>query len=286
MTSADERATLVAMLRTGNASWGKVARRARERGSAIEVAQEEGLTAATLFDDSWAELLAQSAEDLREWDQAGYRFVTVLDEEYPQRLEVMAQMPPFIFTVGAWSEDDAEGVAVIGSRRATDATLAATNKMASELAEANVIVVSGLAAGVDTQAHRSTLQAAKRTVAVIGTGIARVFPRENLDLQEAISETGLVVSQFWPDAAPSKMSFPLRNELMAGWCWASCVMQADERSGARLQARVAVAQGRRLFFYRDMNREEWARKYVEDGLASFVESAEDILGERDAGAVD
>ena len=79
------------------------------------------------------------------------------------------------------------------------------------------------------------------------------------------------------------MSFPLRNELMAGWCWGNVIIQADERSGARIQARVAVAQGRRLFFYRTMEHEQWARELVNQGSAQFVDSATDILGERDGG---
>ncbi len=283
MADAEERATLVALLRAGNLSWPKVARRIRDRGSAIAVAEEEGLTAATLFDDSWGSQLDQAFEALDEWSRSGYRFVTVMDEAYPDRLDAVAQLPPFIFTLGEWSEADAEGVAVIGSRQATDETVAATDRLAVDLAEAGVVVVSGLAAGVDTAAHTAALRHKWRTVAVIGTGISRVFPRENVPLQESIAESGLVVSQFWPDAAPSKISFPLRNELMAGWCWASCVMQAHERSGARLQARVALAQGRKLFFHRSMATEPWARTYVDDGRASFIETADDILGEKRVG---
>jgi DNA processing protein len=284
-TPIDERSAILAMIGRKALSWPVLARRVVAEGSALTVAEQEGLTAATLFDDGWSQDLAQAQQALEEWDGMGLRFLTVLDPEYPARLADVKQMPPFFFAQGSFDDRDARGVAVIGSRRASAASLVAASGIAEDLAEADVVVVSGLAAGIDTAAHRACLKAGGRTVAVIGTGITRSYPAENRDLQTQIAQTGLVVSQFLPDAPPSKISFPLRNELMSGWCWASCVVQADERSGARLQARVAIAQGRRLFFYRTMEIEAWARDYVAQGHAQFIDSALDILGERHGGPV-
>lgn len=274
---AEERIALLALLRRKALSWPVLARRVAESRSAVAVAEQEGLASATLFDDQWSDDLAAAEGALREWEQARLSFVSVLDADYPERLADVKQMPPFFFASGTYDARDASGVAVIGSRRASEASLAAAARLAAGLAEAGTVVVSGLAAGVDTAAHRGALAAGGRTVAVIGTGINRCYPADNAQLQARIGREGLLVSQFWPDSPPSKVSFPLRNELMAGWCWASCVVQADERSGARLQARVALAQGRRVFLYRTMESEEWARRYVEDGRAEFVSSADDIL---------
>jgi DNA processing protein len=283
-----ERAALIALLRQEGEkkiSWHKVAQDVRKAGSALLVAENNGFTAPTLWDDSWAQSLEQAEAQLISWDEAGLNLVTVLDDEYPSRLADVKQLPPFFFYSGSFSDADAEGLAVIGSRRASDDSLRAAGRFALELSDAGVSVVSGLAAGIDTAAHSACLGAKGRAVAVIGTGITRCFPTENKELQEKVANRGLLISQFWPEASPTKMSFPLRNELMAGWCWGNLVVQADERSGARIQARVAVAQGRRLFFYRTMEHERWARELVNLGSAQFVDSVADILGERDGGTI-
>lgn len=285
MTSAhEERAALFALLRTPGVSWPDAARRVRELGSALRYADEAGVTAADLFDDPWVAAVGKAEADLLDWSDRGLEVTTVLDDEYPARLSDVKQMPPFYFRRGQLDERDATGVAVIGSRRATSNSLRVANELAHDLAAAGVVVISGLAAGIDTAAHTGALEVGGRTVAVIGTGITKYYPAENRPLQERIAEEGLVLSQFWPESPPSKISFPLRNELMAGWCWASCVIQADEKSGARLQARVAIAQRRRLFFHRTMESETWALKYVAEGKARFIDSAADITGERDGDA--
>lgn len=275
----EERVALLALLRRKALPWPELARRTFQTRSAFAVAEQEGLTSATLFDDQWSQDLDAATRALQEWTRDGLRFVSVLDAEYPGRLADVKQMPPFFFAQGSFDLRDESGVAVIGSRRASDESLAAAGRIAQDLSHAGVVVVSGLAAGIDAAAHTAALSAGGRTVAVIGTGINKSYPAANRALQSRISSEGLVLSQFWPDSPPTKISFPLRNELMAGWCWASCVIQADSRSGARLQARLAIAQGRRLYLYRTMQAEDWARGYVDQGQACFVDSADDILGE-------
>src|SRR5581483_252563 len=104
--------------------------------------------------------------------------------------------------------------------------------------------ISGLAAGIDTAAHTAALESGGRTVAVIGTGITRCYPAANIELQEAIAHSGLVLSQFWPESSASKASFPMRNATMSAYGRATIVVEASEQSGARIQARLAVAHGR------------------------------------------
>jgi DNA processing protein len=139
--------------------------------------------------------------------------------------------------------------------------------MAADIARALVArkmtVVSGLARGIDTAAHRAALDAGGRTVAVIGTGIGRAYPAENHALQDEIASRGLVLSQFWPDASPDKRSFPMRNATMSGYGLATVVVEAGEKSGARIQARVAVEHGRQVILTdRVVARNTWARELL------------------------
>jgi DNA processing protein len=124
-------------------------------------------------------------------------------------------------------------VSVLGSRRACDQCLDWASEVSAALVSAGFTVVSGLAAGIDTAAHTAALEAGGRTVAVLGTGINRVYPAANRDLQERIACVGLVLSQFWPDAPATKKSFPLRNAMMSGYGRATIVVEVGEASGAR-----------------------------------------------------
>ncbi|WP_326599208.1 DNA-processing protein DprA [Streptomyces sp. NBC_01803] len=123
-------------------------------------------------------------------------------------------------------------VAVVGTRNPTPEGVARACAIASGLAERGVTVVSGLAVGIDTAAHGTALAVGGRTVAVIGTGLRRAYPAQNVRLQQEISERGLVLSQFWPDAPPSKSTFPMRNAVMSGHSLATVVVQAAYRSGS------------------------------------------------------
>jgi DNA processing protein len=152
-------------------------------------------------------------------------------------------MPPVLFASGTLAADDA-GICVVGSRRASDASLELARRIATGLVERSLTVISGLARGIDATAHRAALDSGGRTVAVIGTGIEKAYPPENETLQLQIEGTGLVLSQFWPSAPPSKQSFPMRNAVMSAHGKATVVVEAGQTSGARIQARMAVEHGR------------------------------------------
>ncbi|WP_196449157.1 DNA-processing protein DprA [Planomonospora sp. ID82291] len=143
-----------------------------------------------------------------------------------------------MFSRGALLEDR-RAIAVVGTRQASEQGLRIASAVARELALNKVTVVSGLARGIDIAVHRAALEAGGRTVAVIGTGINRFYPSENRALQQRIAQEGAVVSQFWPDAPPSKQSFPMRNAVMSGYAAATVVVEAPWKSGARIQARLA-----------------------------------------------
>lgn len=138
-------------------------------------------------------------------------------------------------------------------------------------------MISGLAVGIDTAAHTAALAADGRTVAVIGTGIDRVYPAQNAALQEEIAAKGLVISQFLPGSPPTKTSFPMRNAVMSGYALATVVIEAAYRSGARMQARLALQHGRHVFLMRTLLDHDWARDYAQRPGVTVVANAGDVF---------
>ncbi len=271
--SPGESAALVALLRAGAQPPQHYTELVERAGSAVAVLEQElssprtETAQATLFPSAGrpaghrAEAaLAQADADIRAWSAEGMCLVSVLDPEYPENLRLVHDRPPLIFVAGRLTEADARSIAVIGARRATPEGQAVAGEIARHLVHAGFTVLSGLAAGVDTAAHTAALSEHGRTVAVIGTGLRRAYPPQNADLQARIAREGAVVSQFWPETPPSRTTFPMRNAVMSGLALASVVVEASPRSGARVQARLALAHGRPVFLHRRLLGEEWARE--------------------------
>ena len=154
--------------------------------------------------------------------------------------------------------------------------------MAADLARAltahHMTVIAGLARGIDTAAHQAALDAGGRTVAVIGTGIGRVYPAENRGLQNEIASRGLVLSQFWPDAPAQKHTFLMRNATMSGYGLATVIIEAGEMSGARVQARLAVEHGRQVILTdRVVTRNQWAQRLVGRPGVHVANSVDDVM---------
>jgi DNA processing protein len=207
----------------------------------------------------------------------GARLVTVLDQDYPANLRLIPNLPPFLFCQGELSDDDARSVAVVGTREASDAGIRRAASMSRQLAEQGVTVVSGLAVGIDTAAHRAALEAGARTIAVLGTGITRCYPSANRGLADAITASGVVVSQFWPTSHPSRYTFPRRNVVTSGISQGTIVIEATSRSGAKMQARIALDHGKKVFLIRSLvASESWARDYVENRGAIEVTGAGEV----------
>lgn len=272
---------MVALLRTGKRPWVEYAELIEERGTAAAVLEEElagsmapsGQT--SLLDQTPPPpaleepprtadgLLAQARADLDRWSAAGMHLVTVLEPDYPPNLRAVHDRPPMVFVAGNLSPADARAVAVVGARKATHDGTKKAGVIAEHLVDSGFTVVSGLAAGIDTAAHTASLARGGRTVAVIGTGLARSYPPENQALQRRIASECAVISQFWPDAPPSRRSFPMRNAVMSGITLATVVIEASDTSGSRIQARLALAQGRPVFLLASLvDRQPWAREYA------------------------
>lgn len=194
-SSLDEAAQLVALIRDSpkGRTWQRIAADVLDWGSAS--AARQAITPADLFDS----VLEQAREDVAAWCAQGLQFWPITDLSYPRRVLDIQEAPPFLFARGTPLPDDV-AVSVVGSRNASSRGLQMATAIASELASMGVTVLSGLAQGIDTAAHTAALNAGTRTVAVIGTGINRYYPATNRALQDRIAESGLLLSQFWPDA--------------------------------------------------------------------------------------
>jgi DNA processing protein len=138
------------------------------------------------------------------------------------------------------------------------------------------VVASGLAAGIDAAAHTATLEAGGRTLAVIGTGVDRVYPAGHARLQRTIAERGAVISCFWPDQAPTRQSFPLRNGVMSGLTQATVIVEASATSGTRAQARRALAHGRPVCLASKLLAQPWARELAERPNVHVADTANEI----------
>jgi DNA processing protein len=201
--------------------------------------------------------------------------------EYPALLAAIADPPACIWTRGDLSVFNRVAVAVIGARAASREGLIAARDIAFDLARSGVVVVSGLARGIDSAAHQGALDGGGQTIAVLGTGIDRVYPAENGELFEAIAASGLLVTEFPLGAAPEDWHFPRRNRIISGLSKAVVVVEAKEKSGSLITARLAADQGRDVMAVPGTivgGRNRGANALLRDG-AKLVESAVDILQE-------
>ena len=172
-------------------------------------------------------------------------------------------------------------MAVVGSRECTELGARRAFRLAKELAEAGITVMSGLAKGIDGSAHRGALAGGGRTLAVLGTGLNKIYPKEHEGLARDIERQGALLSQFDPDYTGSRggRNFLKRNVVVAGLSEVLVVVEAKEKSGSLSAVRAALAQERPVGLLRSLvESEEWARKLVEVGLAFVVEGVGDILG--------
>jgi len=208
------------------------------------------------------------------------RLVTWQDESYPENLRHIYDPPLYMFIKGELVAEDALAVAVVGSRLAGPHGRQITAQVSKELARLGVTVVSGLARGIDGEAHAAALRAGGRTVAVLGCGIDVNYPPEHRRLQKQIAENGAVVSELSMGAAPDAENFPARNRIISGISLGTLVVEAAERSGSLITAQCALEQGREVFAVPGPvgERTRGTHRLLRQG-AALVESAEDIIRE-------
>jgi DNA processing protein len=207
--------------------------------------------------------------------------VTIADatsQTYPWRLARVSGRPLLLYIRGNLPTPTAVPLAIVGSRKPTPEAETAAFTLARDLAAAGHPIVSGLAEGIDTAAHRGALSSGGETIAVLGTGIDRVFPAQNLDLSRLIGARGALVSQFAPGQGPTKSSFPARNAVIAGLSAASLLIELNERSGTRIEADRTLEQGKPVLLWGPIMRQHrWAHDFSTHPQVAFVDTVGEII---------
>ncbi|NIO68955.1 MAG: DNA-protecting protein DprA, partial [Anaerolineae bacterium] len=186
-------------------------------------------------------------DEMEKIERAGAQVLTWQDDAYPPQLRHIHSPPPVLYVKGELRPEDEWAVAVVGTRRATVYGKEATRTLASDLARNGVTIVSGLARGIDAQAHRAALEAGGRTIAVFGSGIDIIYPPEHKKLAQAVVENGALVSEYALGTPPEGSNFPPRNRIISGLSLGVVIVEAGVRSGALITADYAGEQGRDVF---------------------------------------
>ena len=191
---------------------------------------------------------ADPTSEIREAAERGIAIVTQDDPDYPAPLRNAYDPPLLLYVWGKLEPRDRHAIGVVGSRRATTYGTHTTKKLSFQLAQAGFTIISGLARGIDTAAHEAAVAANGRTIAVIGSGMAKLYPPENLHLAEKIADGhGAVVSEFPLHTAPDKQTFPMRNRIVAAWSRALLVVECPAWSGSLITANLASEYGKPIF---------------------------------------
>jgi DNA processing protein len=192
----------------------------------------------------WREALDR---ELRVMETRGLDLLRFGDEGYPEPLATIYLPPPVIYVRGMIQPQDRVSIAIVGSRKATSYGIAMAERISGELAARGVTIVSGMARGIDAEAHRGALEAGGRTIAVLGCGLGVTYPPEHGELSDQIAANGAVLSEFPVFAPPKPDHFPRRNRIISGLALGVVVVEAGTESGALITANFALEQGREVF---------------------------------------
>jgi len=237
-----------------------------------------GFTSKILQRWGWWERDRSWEKNLELADLHGVTIIPYTSPSYPKQLLSLHDHPILLYIKGELKEIDKQSIAVVGTRQASVYGLEMAEKISRDLAAGSYTIVSGLARGIDTAAHRGALQSG-RTLAVIGSGLANVYPRENLELAEQIAEKGALISEFPMTTPPDRQNFPQRNRIVSGLTMGSLLIEAPERSGAIITMDRAWTQGKKLFALPgrvDSDRFCGNHQLIKVGKAQLVEGAADI----------
>ncbi len=210
----------------------------------------------------------------------GYRIVTMSDRDYPPLLLEIPDPPPFLYVSGNL-DGSSKNIAVVGSRNATGYGISITKRLCADLVAHNITVVSGMARGIDTAAHEGALIGKGKTIAVLGSGLARIYPAQNIKLFQMISENGAVISELPLMAEPDAFNFPARNRIISGISLGTVVVEATKRSGSLITARLAAEQNREVFAVPgsiESFKSTGTHTLIKQG-AKLVENVKDIIDE-------
>jgi DNA processing protein len=237
---------------------------------------------AFLRDPRFALAQRNAASQLARLSRMGARMLTCWDPDYPATLKNVYDPPPFIFVTGELPAADVICIAIVGTRSPSAYGERVAERFAAGLAELDVLVVSGLARGIDTIAHRSVVRTGGRTLAVIGSGLDRIYPPENRRLASQITERGAVISEFPLGTAPDAVNFPRRNRIISGLSAGILVVETGVTGGAMITAASALDQNREVFAIPSpisADSVSGTNTLIKEGRAKLVEHIDDILSE-------
>ena len=216
------------------------------------------------------------AETVCMLEEKGIDVITRLDETYPKLLGSINFPPPVLFIKGNISSLG-EMISIVGTRRPTRQASTLTEKIALELGESGITIVSGMAYGIDTCAHKGALKSNSKTVAVLGCGVDVIYPKTNEKLYYSIIESGAIVSELFPGTQPIATNFPARNRIVTGLSKGTLIVESEEKGGTAISAKMAVLQRRDVFAVPGISpMSELPNSLIKQG-ATPVTSASDIL---------
>ncbi len=263
------------MVLSGTADLGpvKIQQLLLQHGSAVEVLKAEGIW---INHSYWK-------EHFRLVEQLDIDVIPFTGPRYPKRLLELSDHPIILYVKGSLKPCDQQSIAVVGTREPSDYGKKMAKTISKDLAANGFTVISGLAHGIDTEAHKGALQKG-RTIAVMGSGLAQIYPIENKQLADIIAEKGAVISEFPMLATPDRQHFPRRNRIVSGMSLGVFLVEAPQKSGAMITMKNAFSQGKTLFALPgpvDYDSFKGNHMLIKGGKALLVENGEDIVGRFD-----
>jgi DNA processing protein len=225
--------------------------------------------------------IPETGEELLKLTKINARAMAIEDPAYPLSLKNIHDPPPILYVKGELLAEDRKAVAIVGTRQASRYGLEIAEKIAWQLAQRGITIVSGLALGIDTAAHRGALRANGRTIAVLGNGIDKIYPVSNQALAKQIEASGALVSEFPLGQEPGKWTFPQRNRIISGLSLGVIVVEGHYDSGAMITAKQALEQGREVFAVPgniELEQSKGPHWLIKQG-AKLIENVEDVLEE-------
>ncbi|MFW6334406.1 MAG: DNA-processing protein DprA [Desulfosalsimonas sp.] len=245
-----------------------------------ELCEVEGLSEKSIRALMNADFSGSAKKESEYCHKSGCRIITLNDEEYPYRLARIPDPPPYVYAFGE-KLPDGPAVAVVGTRNPTRYGASMARRLSADLCAMGFVIVSGMARGIASQAHLGAMDAGGRTVAVLGSGLSVIYPRENRGLYYRISENGAVISELPGTEPPNAYNFPSRNRIISGMSMGAVVVEGARKSGSLITARLAAEQGREVFAVPgnvNSYKSTGTHNLLKQG-AKLVERAEDVVEE-------